>query len=146
MKVSTKGRYALRMVLDLATHDSEEPVRIKEIAKRQGISVKYLEQIVSGLAKAGYVTSMRGPSGGYRLAGDPKDYTVGMILRATEGDMAPVDCLVEAYDECEKCNDCVTRRLWKEMDDAIRAVIDKYTLADLLSWEMGNYHSPDCKG
>ena len=85
MKVSTRGRYALRMMLDIATNDHGEPVRIKDIAARQDISVKYLEQIVSVLTKAGYVKSIRGPQGGYRLARLPKDYTIGMILRLTEG-------------------------------------------------------------
>ncbi len=88
MKISTRGRYALRMMLDIATNDHGEPVRIKDIAARQDISVKYLEQIVSVLTKAGYVKSIRGPQGGYRLARLPKDYTVGMILRLTEGDLS----------------------------------------------------------
>ena len=92
MKISTRGRYALRMMLDIATNDHGEPVRIKDIAARQDISVKYLEQIVSVLTKAGYVKSIRGPQGGYRLARLPKDYTVGMILRLTEGDLSPVSC------------------------------------------------------
>ena len=133
MKVSTRGRYALRMMLDIATNDHGEPVRIKDIAARQDISVKYLEQIVSVLTKAGYVKSIRGPQGGYRLARLPKDYTIGMILRLTEGDLSPVACT-------DNMQDCVTIRIWKELDDAINGVIDKYTLEDLLDWqdEKGN--------
>ena len=134
MKISTRGRYALRMMLDIATNDHGEPVRIKDIAARQDISVKYLEQIVSVLTKAGYVKSIRGPQGGYRLVRLPKDYTVGMILRLTEGDLSPVSCTDNNYD-CPKMHDCVTIRIWKELDEAINSVIDKYTLEDLLDWQ-----------
>ena len=134
MKISTRGRYALRMMLDIATNDHGEPVRIKDIAARQDISVKYLEQIVSVLTKAGYVKSIRGPQGGYRLARLPKYYTVGMILRLTEGDLSPVSCTDNNYD-CPKMHDCVTIRIWKELDEAINSVIDKYTLEDLLDWQ-----------
>ena len=134
MKISTRGRYALRMMLDIATNDHGEPVRIKDIAARQDISVKYLEQIVSVLTKAGYVKCIRGPQVGYRLARLPKDYTVGMILRLTEGDLSPVSCTDNNYD-CPKMHDCVTIRIWKELDEAINSVIDKYTLEDLLDWQ-----------
>ena len=134
MKISTRGRYALRMMLDIATNDHGEPVRIKDIAARQDISVKYLEQIVSVLTKAGYVKSIRGPQGGYRLARLPNDYPVGMILRLTEGDLSPVSCTDNNYD-CPKMHDCVTIRIWKELDEAINSVIDKYTLEDLLDWQ-----------
>lgn len=94
MKISTKGRYALRLMLDIALHDTDEPVRVKDIAKRQDISVKYLEQIISVLVRAEYLRSIRGPQGGYRLTKKPEDYKVGMILRLTEGILAPVDCLM----------------------------------------------------
>lgn len=134
MKISTRGRYALLMMLDIATNAHGEPVRIKDIAARQDISVKYLEQIVSILAKAGYVKSIRGPQGGYRLARAPKEYTVGMILRLTEGDLSPVACTDRDY-ECPKIGDCVTVRIWQEMNAAINAVIDKYTLEDMLEWQ-----------
>lgn len=133
MRISTRGRYAMRMMLDIALHDQAEPVRIKDIAARQDISVKYLEQIVSVLTKAGYVSSIRGPQGGYRLAREPKDYTVGMILRLTEGDLSPVACLEDGY-ECLKRESCVTVRLWRELDDAINSVVEKYTLEDLIEW------------
>ena len=92
MKISTKGRYALRLMLDLATEGNGKPVSIKDIAGRQDISEKYLEQIISSLNRAGYVKSVRGSQGGYLLKMDPKEYTVGMILRVTEGSLAPVDC------------------------------------------------------
>ena len=92
MRISTKGRYALRLMLDLAMEENGKPVSIKDIAGRQGISEKYLEQIISSLNKAGYVKSVRGAQGGYLLKMEPKDYTVGMILRVTEGSLAPVDC------------------------------------------------------
>ena len=90
MKISTKGRYALRLMIDLAMNDEGNPIRIKDVAMRQNISDKYLEQIISVLNKAGYVKSVRGPQGGYTLKKKPEDYTVGMILRLTEGSLAPV--------------------------------------------------------
>lgn len=135
MKISTRGRYALLMMLDIATNDNGEPVRIKDIAARQEISVKYLEQIISILTKAGYVKSIRGPQGGYRLARQPKEYTVGMILRLTEGDLSTVACTDSDY-QCPKRGDCVTVRIWREMDEAINSVIDKYTLEDMLEWQL----------
>ena len=144
MKISTKGRYALRLMLDLAMDTSGEPVRIKDVAERQEISVKYLEQIVSILAKAGYVRSIRGCSqGGYRLSREPEDYTVGMILRLTEGSLTPVECAEAEPGACSREDTCVTRKLWKELDEAIRSVVDKYTLEDLVQWQHGmddNYY------
>ncbi len=135
MKISTKGRYALRLMLDLALNNNGEPVRIKDIAARQEISDKYLEQIISTLNKAGYVKSIRGPQGGYRLAQDPAKYTVGMILRLTEGSLAPVACLDNEVNDCARQSSCVTLRLWKMLDDAISGVVDKVTLADLAEWQ-----------
>lgn len=132
MKISTKGRYAVRVMLDLALHNSGECIKVKDIADRQGISEKYLEQIISVLKKAGYVKSVRGAQGGYRIAKEPKEYTVGMILRLTEGSMAPVACLEEAADECERCDTCETLEVWKELYEAINQVIDNVTLEDLL--------------
>ncbi|MDY3918289.1 MAG: RrF2 family transcriptional regulator [Candidatus Limivivens sp.] len=137
MKISTKGRYALRLMLDLAMDASGEPVRIKDVAERQEISIKYLEQIVSVLVKAGYVRSIRGPQGGYRLMKNPEDYTVGMILRLTEGSLAPVSCLDDEENLCTRADSCVTLKLWKELDAAIRGVVDHYTLADLMDWQRG---------
>lgn len=135
MKISTKGRYALRLMLDLALHDNDAPVRIKDIALRQNISDKYLEQIISSLNKAGYVRSIRGPQGGYKLARDTSFYTVGMILRLTEGSLAPVACLEDEENLCTRQESCATLRLWQQLDDAIKSVVDTITLADLVEWQ-----------
>ena len=135
MKISTKGRYAVRLLLDIAMNDEVEPVRLKDTADRQDISMKYLEQIISILVRAGYVRSIRGPQGGYRLAKEPKDYTVGMILRQVEGSLAPVSCLEYEENTCERQSECVSLRIWKELDEAIKSVVDKYTLADLMEWQ-----------
>lgn len=142
MKISTKGRYALRLMLDLALNNSGEPVPIKDIAARQEISDKYLEQIISTLNKAGYVKSVRGPQGGYRLTRDPEKYTVGMILRLTEGSLEPVACLDDEVNSCTRQEGCVTLRLWQMLSAAISDVVDKVTLADLVEWQgqiSGNY-------
>jgi len=130
MKISTKGRYALRVMLDLAQNDTGEYIKVKEIANRQGISEKYLEQIIAVLNKAGYVKSVRGAQGGYRIAKEPRDYTVGMILRLTEGSLAPVACLED--DECGRCDTCETMEVWRDVYKAVNAVVDNVTLADLL--------------
>ncbi len=135
MKISTKGRYALRLMLDLATHDTGEPVRIRDIATRQEISEKYLEQIIAILNKAGFVRSIRGPQGGYYLMKEPKEYTVGMILRLTEGSLAPVACLEGDVNYCERQDSCVTLRLWQMLDRAVSDVVDRVTLADLVEWQ-----------
>ena len=134
MKISTKGRYALRLMLDLAQNNTGEMIRVKEISERQGISEKYLEQIITMLKRANYVKSLRGAQGGYRLAKEPEEYTVGMILRLTEGNMAPVACLEDEINQCERADSCVTLRLWTMLDDAIKGVIDKVTLQDMLDW------------
>lgn len=132
MKISTKGRYAVRVMLDLAAHNTGEYIKVKSIAERQDLSEKYLEQIISVLNKAGYVKSVRGAQGGYRLAKDPKEYTVGMILRLTEGSLAPVACLEGDSNECERCDTCDTLAVWKQLQDAINGVVDHVTVADLL--------------
>ena len=134
MKISTRGRYALRMMLDMAMADADKPVRVKEIAERQAISEKYMEQIMSVLNKAGYVRSVRGPQGGYFLTKKPEEYTVGMILRLTEGSLAPVDCLGYGELGCNRQDSCITFALWKKIDDAIKDVVDTVTLADLINW------------
>lgn len=135
MKISTRGRYALRLMMDIAIHGEEKPVRIKDIAARQELSEKYLEQIISILNKAGFVKSVRGPQGGYRLSRLPEQYTTGMILRLTEGSLAPVDCLDGEINDCSRQEDCVTLLLWKKIYDAILEVVDTVTLADLLTWQ-----------
>lgn len=134
MRISTKGRYALRLMLELALEE-EQVVKLKDVAERQEISVKYLEQIISVLQKCGYVKSMRGPGGGYKLSKRPEEYTVGMILRQIEGSLAPVPCLEEEVNTCERSSACVTLRLWQMLYDAINGVVDKVTLADLVEWE-----------
>lgn len=134
MKISTRGRYALRMMLDIAVYDTGEPVRIREIAKRQEISLKYLEQIGAVLVKAGYVKSIRGPQGGYRLARRPEEYALGDILRLTEGSLAPVECLEGDVNLCPRAAGCTTLLFWKKLDNAIREVTEGYTLEDLVNW------------
>ena len=131
MKVSTKGRYALRLMLDLAIHDTGENIALKTIAKRQGISGKYLEQIIGILAKAGFVKSVRGSSGGYRLSRPAETYTVGSILRQTEGSLAPVYCVDCDAEECEKAETCATSWVWEQVSRAISEVVDHLTLADV---------------
>ena len=125
----------MRLLLDIAMNDMAEPVRLKDTAERQNISMKYLEQIISILVRAGIVKSIRGPQGGYRLAREPKDYTVGMILRCVEGSLAPVACLEDEMNECERRSGCVTLRIWQELNAAINGVVDKYTLQDLVEWQ-----------
>lgn len=142
MKISTKGRYALRLMLDLAQNNTGEMIRVKEISERQNISEKYLEQIITVLKRADYVKSLRGAQGGYRLAKEPAEYTVGMILRLTEGNMAPVSCLEDEMNLCSRTNSCTTLRLWTMLDEAIKGVIDHITLQDMLDWshEEGDYY------
>lgn len=135
MKISTRGRYALRLMLDLAMNDEGNPIRIKDVAERQGISDKYLEQIISILNKAGYVKSVRGPQGGYLLRKKPEDYTAGMILRLTEGSLAPVACVEEDAVDCERQKGCVTYLLWKKINEAVSSVVDTVTLKDLVDWQ-----------
>ena len=135
MKISTKGRYALRLMLDLAVNNTGEPISLKDIARRQGISDKYLEQIISVLNKAKYVKSIRGAQGGYILTKKPEEYTIGMILRLTEGSLAPVAC-VEEENTCEKIHDCATILVWQKMNEAINDVVDHMTLQDLVDYEM----------
>ncbi|MGN0340451.1 MAG: RrF2 family transcriptional regulator [Lachnospira sp.] len=132
MRVSTKGRYALRLMLDLALNNTGEPVSIKDISKRQDVSDKYLEQIISVLNKAGFVKSIRGAQGGYMLKRAPEEYTVGMILRLTEGSLAPVECVEEEETVCPRKQTCATFTVWKKMNDAINSVVDNITLADLV--------------
>lgn len=136
MKISTKGRYALRLMLDLALNNTGEYITIKSIAARQEISEKYLEQIISMLNRAGYVNSIRGAQGGYRLAKAPSEYTVGMILRLTEGSLEPVECVEEGKRTCTRNNGCVTREVWEELYDAICNVVDHITLQNLVDKQM----------
>lgn len=132
MKISTKGRYALRMMYDMAINSSGSAMPLKEIAKRQNISIKYLEQIVILLNRAGFVKSIRGAQGGYLLARDPSEYTVGMILRLTEGSMAPVACLDDDVNQCPRAAECPTLFVWEKLNDAVKGVIDNVTLQDII--------------
>lgn len=135
MKISTRGRYALRLMVDLGINSAEGCCSVREIAQRQGISDKYLEQIISVLSKAGFVSSVRGAGGGYRLSRDPKKYTVGMILRATEGSLAPVTCLTEGEPPCERADSCTTLFIWEKIYKAVNDVVDNITLEDLIENE-----------
>ena len=132
MKISTKGRYALRIMLDIAMHDDGKYIPLKDIAKRQNLTVKYLEQIISLLNKAGYLQSLRGNTGGYRLAKNLDEYVVGDILRVTEGDLAPVACLKKCGDFCQREDICNTVSFWRGLDRVINEYVDSYTLKDLL--------------
>ena len=131
MKISTKGRYALRVMIYLALNNNGKYITLKDIAERQEISNKYLEQIISLLNKAGYLETARGNTGGYKLAKEPKEYKIGDILRATEGDLAPIYCLTEEG-ECNKQKSCKTYSFWKGLDDVINEYIDSKTLEDLI--------------
>ena len=132
MKISTKGRYALRLMLDLAENAPESCVSLRDISARQNISIKYLEQIVSLLCKSGLLISIRGAQGGYMLAKKPSEYTVGEILQVTEGNLAPVACLEDAQNRCERYAACGTVGFWEGLYQTIRAYADRYTLEDLL--------------
>lgn len=132
MKISTKGRYALRMLLDLAMHKDCGFIALKDIAKRQGISKKYLEQIVPLLNSADYLQTNRGYQGGYKLAKAPEAYTVGDILRTTEGGLAPVVCLETDPIQCNRCSDCITLTMWKGLYKVMTDYLDNLTLQDLI--------------
>jgi len=132
MMISTKGRYALRIMVDLAQHDGEAPVSVREIARRQDISGKYMEQIISVLTRAGLLRSVRGAQGGYHLAKTPRDITVGMILRATEGDLAPAECVAHGAQHCNRSGACPSRAVFEKVYSAINDVIDGVMLCDLM--------------
>ena len=132
MMVSTKGRYALRIMLDLAQHAGEGYISLKEIAGRQDISMKYLEAIVSILNKAGFVQSMRGKDGGYQLSRTPSAYPVSEILALTEGSLAPVACMDCGQNACRRADVCLTLPMWKRLDALIDGYLKSVTLSDLL--------------
>ncbi|MGN1393879.1 MAG: RrF2 family transcriptional regulator [Succinivibrionaceae bacterium] len=131
MKISTKGRYALRLMIELARSKVSEPIRLKDLAERQNISEKYSEQIISLMRRGGIVRARRGTQGGYELAKKPEEITIGNILRLTEGDLAPVPCIEHGLDQCPIRNSCATIAFWLKLNDAINSVVDGTTLEDL---------------
>ena len=135
MLISTKGRYALRVMIDLAEHQAEGFIPLKVIAERQGISEKYLESIIKLLVKAKLLNGLRGKGGGYQLTKAPEQYTAGSILRLTEDSLAPVACLEEGADACPRMQACRTLPLWKGLDKVISDYLDNVTLADLMREE-----------
>lgn len=144
MKISTKGRYALRVMLDLAVNNTGEYIALKDVASRQGITVKYLEQVINLLKKAGYVISYRGNNGGYKLAKAPSEYKVGDILRVAEGSLAPVACLDTGSVICDRASICPTLKFWIGLDRAVSDYVDSYTLQMLLDEQLaisGNDYS-----
>ncbi len=132
MRVSTKGRYALRTMVDLAQHSDGGLVTLKDVAARQDLSQKYLEQIVTVMSRAGYVKGIRGPQGGYRLSREPREYNLAEILRLVEGSLAPVECLDESPNQCEHCATCSTVEMWDGLYKVITEYLEGITLQDLL--------------
>jgi Rrf2 family iron-sulfur cluster assembly transcriptional regulator len=139
MLISTKGRYALRVMIDLAEHQAEGFIPLKVIAQRQDISEKYLESIIKQMVKAKLVSGLRGKGGGYRLTKAPEQYTVGSILRITEDSMAPVACLEPGSEACPRAAECRTLSLWRGLDKVINDYLDDFTLADLMHSDPGGY-------
>lgn len=134
MKISTRGRYALRFMIDLAQNcNTGEYTALKDVSQRQNISIKYLEQITSLLSKFGLLTSVRGPQGGYKLSKEPSAYRVSEILKITEGSLAPVACLESENNTCEKKDTCQTLQLWEGLKRVINGYLDNVTLEDLAS-------------
>ena len=139
MLVSTKGRYALRVMIDLAEHQADGFIPLKVIAERQEISEKYLENIIKLLVRAKLLTGVRGKGGGYRLAKAPEQYTVESILRITEESMAPVSCLDANADACSRSAECRTLPMWRGLDKLITEYFENITLADLMRNDPGGY-------
>lgn len=135
MKISTRGRNAIKFMLDLANHNDGNPIKLKDIAKRQGISVKYMEQIVSLLQKGSLIKSVKGASGGYTLKYPAEQYTIWQILSVTEGDLSPTECVSDDGSPCENRDTCVSHRIWKKLNTAINDTLEGITLADLLDWQ-----------
>ncbi len=139
MKISTKGRYALRVMIDLAQHNTDEFIPLMDIAKRQEISEKYLESIVSVLSKNDFLISLRGKGGGYKLAKAPADYTVASILKLTEGSFAPVACLEKKPNKCERVAECRTIHMWEGFEKLVEEYFEGITILDLLDDFTNNY-------
>lgn len=132
MMISTRGRYSLRVMIDLAEHFSEGFIPMKEIASRQGISLKYLERFVPALSKSGFIEGVQGKGGGYRLTKNPEEYTIGEILRVVEGNLAPVSCLECGAEPCAREKECRTILMWKNLQKVINEYFDGITLKDLM--------------
>lgn len=139
MKISTKGRYALRMLLDLAEHQNCGFIALKDIAERQNISKKYLEQIIPIFNRSGILKTIRGSQGGYQLAKTPDKYTVGEILRLTEGSLSPISCVEEEQTECERSSDCAMLPVWRGLYKVINEYLDGITLQDILDQHRERY-------
>ena len=137
MIVSTKGRYALRVMVCFAQRGGNEYIPLKEIAESEGISQKYLESIMSNLSKSGFVEGAQGKGGGYRLTRAPEDYKVGEILRLTEGPLVPVACLEPGSKPCSMSSHCRTLPMWNRLNHVINDFFDSYTIADLMQTEDG---------
>ena len=135
MLISTKGRYALRVLIDMAEHQPDAYLPLKEIARRQDISEKYLESIVKALVRGGMLTGLRGKGGGYRLSRPPEQYTVGAVLRLTEGSLSPVSCLEAEAPPCARAAGCRTLAMLQGLDQVIREYLDQFTIADLMQAE-----------
>ncbi|MDD4543964.1 MAG: Rrf2 family transcriptional regulator [Clostridia bacterium] len=133
MKISTKGRYALRIMIELAQNKNDKPISLKQISQKQDISAKYLESIISILNKHNFVFSTRGINGGYVLSKEPSEYTIGSILRVTEGSLSPVNCLECQPNRCIRSADCLTLPLWQNIGKMINDYLDSITLEDILN-------------
>jgi len=131
LRVSTKGRYALRIMIDLAENSTGEYIPLKDVSARQGITIKYMEQIIPQLNKAGYLKSVRGNGGGYKLAKSPDEYIVGDILRVMEGSLSPVAC-IEGHSDCLRCEKCDTFGFWSGLKDVVDNYVNSFTLADIM--------------
>ena len=140
MKMSTKGRYGLRAMIDLASYGTDQPTPLSAIARSEEISERYLEQLMTKMKKAGLVTSCRGSAGGYSLARNAEDISVGDILRAVEGNLNPVDCSVESESSCENSQACVAKFVWQKVNESINSAVDGISLAELVA------KIPECDG
>lgn len=138
MKISTKGRYGLRVMLDLARHGRDRRIPLREISERQNITVKYLEQIITPLVRAGYIESYRGNLGGYMLKVPPQEVTLGDVLRTMEGSLAPVACLEDNAESCPRQDSCETLIIWREFSNMVEEYFDGITVADLMD---GNHET-----
>ncbi len=141
MMISTRGRYALRVMIDLAQQSGEAYIPLRDIAERQNISEKYLEAVIKSLVSEGLLTGMRGKGGGYKLTKFPQDYTAGTILRLTEGTLAPVSCLDCGGEEveCDRSAECITLPLWKKLNTVVNDFLDSVTLADIIEGKFRDY-------